>query len=93
VLPGLVGAKALAVDASFIQADASDGNRVEGAAGLPPTAAGRAVEEYLATLDDAAFGAASEAVPTFIAPADPAARCAAVHREPGVLRPVERLSD
>jgi hypothetical protein len=44
---------------SLIQADASDRNRVEGAVGLPPDAAGRAVEEYLAVLDDAAFGAAS----------------------------------
>ena len=36
-----------------MQAEASDRNRVEGAAGLPPEAAGRAVEEYLAVLDDA----------------------------------------
>jgi hypothetical protein len=58
----------------LIQADASDRNRVEGAAGLPPTAAGRAVEEYRAALDDAAFGAPSEVSPKFIAPADPATR-------------------
>src|SRR5260370_4474294 len=57
---GLVGGEGFAVDASLIQADASDRNRVEGAAGLPPAAAGRAVEEYLAVLDDAAFGAASD---------------------------------
>src|SRR3984893_6042245 len=52
----------LAVDASLIQADASDRTRIEGAAGLPPPpdAAGRAVEEYLAVLDDAAVGAATE---------------------------------
>jgi hypothetical protein len=35
---------------------------------------GRAVEEYLAVLDDAAFGAASEVTPKFIAPSDPATR-------------------
>src|SRR5499425_3005127 len=70
----LVGGEGFAVDASLIQADASDRNRVEGAAGLPPEAAGRAVEEYLAALDDAAFGAASEVTPKFIAPADPATR-------------------
>src|SRR5271168_2808135 len=71
---GLVGGEGFAVDASLIQADASDRNRVKGAAGLPPEAAGRAVEEYLAVLDDAAFGAASEVTPKFIAPSDPAAR-------------------
>jgi transposase len=52
---GLVGGEGFAVDASLIQADASDRTRVEGAAGLPSNAAGRAVEEYLAVLDDAAF--------------------------------------
>src|SRR6516164_60829 len=72
ITEGLVGGEGFAVDASLIQADASDRNRVEGAAGLPPDAAGRAVEEYLATLDDAAFGAATEVTPKFIAPADPA---------------------
>jgi hypothetical protein len=66
----------------LIQADASDRNRVEGTAGLPPTATGRAVEEYLAALDDAAFGAASEVTPKFIAPSDPATRWTAAHRGP-----------
>jgi transposase len=79
---GLVGGEGFAVDASLIQADASDRNRVEGAAGLPPEAAGRAVEEYLAVLDDAAFGAASEVTPKFIAPSDPATRWTAAHRGP-----------
>jgi len=79
---GLVGGEGFAVDASLIQADASDRNRVKGTAGLPPEAAGRAVEEYLAVLDDAAFGAASEVTPKFIAPADPATRWTAAHRGP-----------
>jgi transposase len=79
---GLVDGEGFAVDASLIQADASDRNRVDSAAGLPPTAAGRAVEEYLATLDDAAFGAASEVTPKFIAPTDPATRWTAAHRGP-----------
>jgi len=79
---GLVGGEGFAVDASLIQADASDRNRIEGAAGLPAAAAGRAVEEYLAVLDDAAFGAASEVTPKFIAPADPATRWTAAHRGP-----------
>jgi len=68
IAEGLVGGEGFAVDASLIQADASDRARVEGAAGLPRDAAGRAVEEYLAVLDDAAFGAASEVIPKFIAP-------------------------
>jgi hypothetical protein len=36
IAEGLVGGEGFAVDASLIQADASDRNRVEGAAGLPP---------------------------------------------------------
>jgi transposase len=79
---GLVGGEGFAVDASLIQADTSDRNRVDGAAGLPPEATGRAVEEYLAVLDDAAFGAASEVTPKFIAPSDPATRWTAAHRGP-----------
>ena len=78
----LVGGEGFAVDASLIHADAGDRNRTEGAAGLPPGAAGRAVEEYLAVLDDAVFGAASEVTPKFIAPADPATRWTAAHRGP-----------
>jgi transposase len=71
---GLVGGEGFAVDASLIRADVSERTRVYGAAGLPPDAASRAVEEYLAVLDDAAFGAATEVTPKFLAPADPAAR-------------------
>ncbi len=40
----------------------------------PPETSRRAVEEYLAVLDDAAFGAATPVMPKFISPADPAAR-------------------
>src|SRR5262252_752835 len=85
IAEGLVGGEGFAVDASLIQADASDRGRVEGAAGLPPEAAGRAVEEYLAVLDDAAFGAATEVTPKFIGPADPAIRWSAVLRGPAFL--------
>ena len=56
---GLVGGEGFAVDASLIRADVSERTRVKSAAGLPPDATGRAVEEYLAVLDDAAFGAAT----------------------------------
>jgi transposase len=79
---GMVGGEGFAVDASLIAADVGDRSRVEGAAGLPPEATSRAVEEYLAALDDAAFGAATEVTPKFIAPADPAARWTAAHRGP-----------
>jgi len=79
---GLVGGEGFAVDASLIAADVGDRSRIEGAAGLPPDAVSRAVEEYLAVLDDAAFGAATEVTPKFIAPADPAARWTAAHRGP-----------
>ena len=54
--------------------------------GLPPEAASRAVREYLAVLDDAAFGAATPVVPKFISPADPAARWTGAHRRAGLLR-------
>src|SRR5436853_7195762 len=40
---GLVGGEGFAIDASLIAADASDRNRLDGAAGLPPDAAARAV--------------------------------------------------
>src|ERR1700692_1091232 len=79
---GLVGGEGFAIDASLIAAEASDRTRVEGTAGLPPDATGRAVEEYLAVLDDAAFGAATEVTPKFMAPADPATRWTAAHRGP-----------
>src|ERR1700676_1217753 len=87
---GLVGGAGFAVDASLIHADAGDRNRVEGAVGLPPDAAGRAVEEYLAVLDDAAFGAASEVTPKFIAPSDAVDRSAS---RAGVFRLFDQLSD
>ena len=76
---GLVGGEAFAVDASLIKADANRQKGIEGEKGLPPEATGRAVEEYLAVLDDAAFGAATEVVPKFVSPADPAARWTGAH--------------
>jgi len=44
-----------------------------------PEKANRAVKEYVAALDDAAFGAATEVTPKFISPADPAARWTAAN--------------
>src|SRR5512133_1573032 len=49
----------------------------------------RAAREYLVTLDDAAFGAASDSIPKFVSPSDPAAACplrAPVHCRPGRCR-------
>jgi len=74
---GLVGGEGFAVDASLIEADA---NRQRSIAGvewkkqIDPAAASRAVKEYLATLNDAAFGAATEVQPKFVSPSDPAAQ-------------------
>jgi IS5 family transposase len=76
---GLVGGEGFAVDASLIKADANRQKGIEGGKGLPPQAAGHAVDEYLAVLDDAAFGAATEVTPKFISPADPAARWTGAH--------------
>ena len=76
---GLVGGEAFAVDASLIRADANRQKGIEGAKGLPAEATGRAVKEYLAVLDNAAFGAATEVTPKFISPADPAARWTGAH--------------
>src|SRR5712691_308336 len=71
---GLVGGEGFAVDASLIKADANRQRGVPGDEGLPPEAANHAVREYLAVLDDAAFGAATPVVPKFVSPADPASR-------------------
>jgi transposase len=76
---GLVGGEAFAVDASLIKADANRVKGIEGEKRLPPEATGRAVEEYLAVLDDAAFGAATEVTPKFVSPVDPAARWTGAH--------------
>src|SRR5437773_5498453 len=79
---GLVGGEGFAVDASMIKADANRQRSVPGSEWLAPEAASHAVREYLAVLDDAAFGAATPVVPKFISPADPAARWTAAHRGP-----------
>jgi len=71
---GLVGGEGFAVDASLIKADANRQRSVPGGEGLPAEAVGHAVREYLAVLDDAAFGASTPVVPKFISVADPASR-------------------
>jgi IS5 family transposase len=69
---GLVGGEGFAVDASLIKADANRQRSVPGIEGLPPEVASHAVREYLATLDEAAFGAATPVTPKFLSIADPA---------------------
>jgi transposase len=71
---GLVGGEGFAVDASMVKADANRQRGAPGSEGLSPAAANHAVREYLAVLDDAAFGAATPVTPKFISPADPASR-------------------
>ncbi len=83
---GLVGGQGFASDASLIVADVqkqSSSNREdwEGRA-VKPEDAPRAVREYLNTLDDAAFGAASETTPKFTAHADPASQWTAARKGP-----------
>jgi transposase len=76
---GLVGGEGFAVDGSLIRADANRQRGVEGDQWAVPEKSSRAVEEYLAVLDDAAFGAATPVTPKFISPADPAARWTGAH--------------
>jgi len=76
---GLVGGEAFAVDASLIKAEANRQRGVEAEKGLPPDLSNHAIDEYLAVLDDAAFGAASEKTPKFLSPSDPAARWTGAH--------------
>src|SRR4051794_14688026 len=71
---GLVGGEGFAVDASMIKADANRQRSLPGSEWQAPEAANHAVREYLAVLDDAAFGAATPVVPRFISHADPASR-------------------
>src|ERR1700741_1908965 len=76
IAAGLVGGEGFAVDASLIAADANKQRSIpssEWQKTQNPQTASRAAKEYLATLDDAAFGAASDKVPKFVSPSDPAA--------------------
>jgi transposase len=76
---GLVGGDGFAVDASLIRAEANRQTFVEGPQGLAADLPRRAVEEYLAVLDDAAFGAATPVEPKRVSPVDPAARYTSAH--------------
>lgn len=58
----------------MIKADANRQRSVPGSEGLPTEAAGHAVREYLAVLDDAALCGATPVIPKFIFLADSASR-------------------
>ncbi|MEL6420676.1 MAG: IS1182 family transposase [Pseudomonadota bacterium] len=83
---GLVSGQRMAVDASLIEADANkqfsaskeewDINRIDVAA------APRAVREYLDTLDEAAFGTATDVQPKFTSFSDPASQWTAARKGP-----------
>ena len=85
IAAGLVGGEGFAVDASLIVPDANKQRSIPGKdwdKNRDPEKASRAVKEYLATLDDAAFGAASDVVPNFVSPSDPAAQWTGAMRGP-----------
>jgi Transposase DDE domain len=85
IAAGFVGGEGFAVDASLIVADANKQRSMPGKdwdKNRDPGTASRAVKEYLATLEDAAFGAASEVTPKFVSPSDPAAQWTGAMRGP-----------
>jgi hypothetical protein len=86
IAEGLVGGESFGADASLIRADASRYTKVDFAEWSAATAANRATQEYLDTLDGErmnatgsrecanAFGAATRVKPKAVSPDDPAAR-------------------
>jgi transposase len=82
---GLVGGEGFAIDASLIRADVNRQHAVDRPEQLPDAATSHAVREYLAVLDDAAFGGATPVPPKQLAVADPAARWTAATRERAVF--------
>ena len=59
IAEGLVGGEGFAVDASMIKADVNRQRSAPGSEWQAPESANYAVREYLAVLEDAAFGAAT----------------------------------
>src|SRR3979490_716330 len=85
IAAGLVGGEGFAVDASLIQADANKQRSIAGQdwhRDRDPARSSRGGKEYLATLDDTAWGAASDVVPKFVSPSDPAAQWTGAHKGP-----------
>jgi transposase len=83
---GLVGGQRFAIDASLISADVqrqNSSNPEDWAARVGDIDdAPRAVQEYLDTLDDEAFGAATTTNPKFTVHADPASQWTAARKGP-----------
>jgi transposase len=86
IAEGLASGQRLAVDASLIEADT---NRLNSTSKeewrsdkIDPEGAPRAVREYLDTLDDAAFGAATPVQPKFTSHSDPASQWTAARKGP-----------
>lgn len=73
------------MDASLIEAEANRERSVPGDPGLPPEASSRAIDEYLAVLDDATFGGATLVTPESIPPVDPPARWTAANKGPHLV--------
>jgi transposase len=85
IAAGLVGGEGFAVDASLIAADANKQRSIAGQdwrRDRHPERSSRAVKEYLATLDETAWGAATDVVPKFVSPSDPAAQWTGAHKGP-----------
>ncbi len=86
IAEGLVSGQRMAVDASLIEADANKQFSAQqkdwDPARIDVEAAPRAVREYLETLDEAAFGAASEVEPKFTSFSDPASQWTAARKGP-----------
>jgi IS5 family transposase len=83
---GLVSGQRFAVDASLIEADTNRQNSSSQSEWEPDKIdvedAPRAVQEYLDTLDDAAFGAATSVKPKFTSHCDPASQWTAARKGP-----------
>ena len=74
IAEGLVGGETFGADASLIKADASRYSKEKFEIWEAARTASHATQDYLDTLDDAAFGAATSVQPKSISPSDPAAR-------------------
>jgi len=86
IAEGLASGQRLAVDASLIEADTNRLNSTSKEKWEPdkidPEDAPRAVREYLETLDEAAFGAATPVQPKFTSHSDPAPQWTAARKGP-----------
>ena len=77
IAEGLVGGEGFAVDASLIKADANKQRSADASETVDwddLARSRRSVREYLDTLDEAAWGAASDVKPKFVSRSDPAAQ-------------------